>query len=758
MYYSDALESIRRTNGARDPDCALLLNSLGICHRRIGDYEKAIACYLEAWDIFREQYGEEHPYCAACLNNLGGCYYHLGDYDQAMAYHSRTLEIYRALYGEEHPDYAMSLENLGACCIDQGDYGKAVAYYEQALKIYQAVYGERNLDAANSLNNLGVSLSKQGDYRKAKDCWTEALEINRTFMGDRHPDYLINLQNLADCNYHLGDYPAYKAQTLEYKDRAGALVLDAFTYLSQQQRAFYWDLYSRFYLLDLPQAAMTLSSDREMLSAAYDGALFSKGLLLNAETELRKLILESDDPEVLALYDRFLAEKTQLDELRAQPIAERQMPADSLEEICARLEKSLQQRSRAFGDYTKKLSIDWKDVRSRLGKRDIAVEFLEVPVSPDSTYYYALTLKKGYDVPHFVPLFELKDLHALRDREKSGDPGQMYQGRGLYDLVWKPLESEFKGAKNIYFSPCGELYQLAVEYADDGKGPLSDRKNVHRLSSTRQLARDRNGDGGRRSAVFGGLKYGAADVRTVDSLFTRGAVASRAVRDLPGTESEAREIDALLRAGGFDNTLLLGTAGTESAFKALSGRQENIIHVATHGFCWDGRQERKGTGRGRNGADNKDIASGQELEDVSMTRSGLLFSGANNALQKGYRKQEGVDDGILTAKEVAQLDLRGTDLLVLSACQTGLGRVSGEGVFGLQRGFKKAGVNTILMSLWEVDDSATRLLMTTFYEAIESGQSKTAALKAAQAAVKGCREHDYASPYYWAAFILLDDF
>ena len=141
-----------------------------------------------------------------------------------------------------------------------------------------------------------------------------------------------------------------------------------------------------------------------------------------------------------------------------------------------------------------------------------------------------------------------------------------------------------------------------------------------------------------------------------------------------------------------------------------------------------------------------------------MTRSGLLFSGANNALQKGYRKQEGVDDGILTAKEIAQLDLRGTDLLVLSACQTGLGRVSGEGVFGLQRGFKKAGVSTILMSLWEVDDDATRLLMTTFYKAIESGQPKTAALKTAQTAVKGCREHDYSSPYYWAAFILLDDF
>ena len=348
----------------------------------------------------------------------------------------------------------------------------------------------------------------------------------------------------------------------------------------------------------------------------------------------------------------------------------------------------------------------------------------------------------------------------------------VYGDKALYDLVWKPLESELKGVKNIYFGPAGELYQTAIEYADNGKGPFADQKNIFRLSSTRQLAVERGQTQRRRSAVFGGLKYGAseevllADSRKytqrslpedaffhVDSLDIRGAGGGLMVADLPGTETEALEIDALLRKEGLDNTLRMGEDGTEAAFKDLSGRQENIIHIATHGFYWNGRQARRiGERLGRSLDDN----AGRIQEDVSMTRSGLLFSGANNTLRGNYQKIEGVEDGILTAKEIAQMDLRGTDLLVLSACQTGLGEVSGEGVFGLQRGFKKAGVNTILMSLWEVDDQATSLLMTAFYKELAKGRSKADALRAAQKAVRECKDKDFSSPYYWAAFILLD--
>ena len=182
-----------------------------------------------------------------------------------------------------------------------------------------------------------------------------------------------------------------------------------------------------------------------------------------------------------------------------------------------------------------------------------------------------------------------------------------------------------------------------------------------------------------------------------------------------------------------------------------------------------------------------DKSQAQYIEDKALTRSGLLLSGANIALQ-GKPLPEGIEDGILTAKELAELDLRGVDLVVLSACQTGLGEIAGDGVFGLQRGFKKAGANTLLMSLWKVDDNATRLLMTQFYKNLFAGKSKFESLRDAQKYVRDYEVNvetasdkqwkslarqkknqskkqtskkvkkikKYKDPYYWAGFILLD--
>ena len=203
---------------------------------------------------------------------------------------------------------------------------------------------------------------------------------------------------------------------------------------------------------------------------------------------------------------------------------------------------------------------------------------------------------------------------------------------------------------------------------------------------------------------------------SVDSLDVRGLKDGLGAVDLPATLAEANDIADTMDKARYEESLTTGEEGTEASFKALSGQRKKIIHVATHGFYWTGAEaEKVGRFLGRlelmeSGNDNR------IKEDKSLSRSGLLFSGANNALTQGYRKRDGVDDGILTAREIAGMDLRGTDLVVLSACQTGLGEVSGEGVFGLQRGFKKAGVNALMMSLWKVDDEATSMLMREFYD------------------------------------------
>ncbi len=814
-YLTEALEIRREVLGDTHPDYAMTLNNIGLCYLAKGDYGNGIDYLTRAMDIRRIILGANHPDYAASLNNLGGAFYDLGDYDRAISYYSEGQAIYIDNYGEQHPYSALGYLNIGNCYVQLDRLSQAIEYYEKAMEVYEKVYGSNSPDCASVLQNLGLCYAELGDYDKALPNLSKALEIRKEELGEHHPEYATSLQNLGHYYRILEDYEKgilYASEAMRiYRDVLGErhldyanclssigfsylrtgdrdssstylrsfygifsdIVLDAFTYLPQNQRSMYWDNYNFHYSLNLPIATHFLSGDEEFMRTAYNGALFSKGLLLNTETEMRRLILESGDEEALTLYDRLLEERQWLDELYNIPVSERPMPVDSLENLCESLEKELQLKSRAFGDYTKNLTITWKDVQAALGKHDIAIEFLEISVAEDTTVYGALTLKKGYDAPHFIELFDLKDLEALRAKY-AGRPhseGLVMEDGALYDMVWKPLEGELKGTKNVFFGPSGELYHIAIEYAAGGKRPVIRKKNIYRLSSTRQLAVERGVAERSRSAVFGGLKYGAseevllADSRKytqrslpedvffhIDSLDIRGAGGGLMVADLPGTETEALEIDALLRKEGLDNTLRMGEEGTEAAFKDLSGRRENIIHIATHGFYWNGHQASRINERlGR----SLDDGAGRLQEDASMTRSGLLFTGANNTL-RGRENKEGVDDGILTAKEIAQMDLRGTDLLVLSACQTGLGEVSGEGVFGLQRGFKKAGVNTILMSLWEVDDEATSLLMTSFYKALAKGLSKADALKAAQKAVKNYKAKDFSSPYYWAAFILLD--
>ena len=772
-YLTQALDIRRKILGDNHPDYAASLYNLGGAFYDLGDYERAISYYSEGQAIYIDCYGDQHPYSALGYLDIGNCYAQLDRLNQAIVFFEKALGVYEAIFGENSPDYAKALQNLGLCYADLGDNDKALSYLSKAREIRKEELGEHHPEYAASLQNLGYFYRILEDDEKGIMYASEAMRIYRDALGERHPEYANCLSSIGLSYLRTGDRDSSSTYLRSFYGICSDIVLDAFTYLPQNQRSMYWDNYSFQYSINLPVATHFLSGDKEFMRTAYNGVLFSKGLLLNTETELRRLILESGDEEALSLYDRLLEERQWLDELYKIPVSERPMPVDSLENLCESLEKDLQLKSRDFGDYTKNLTVTWKDVQAALGKHDIAIEFLEIPVAEDTTVYGALTLKQGYDAPHFIELFDLKDLEALRAKY-AGRPhseGLVMEDRSLYDMVWKPLEGELKGTKNVFFGPSGELYHIAIEYAAGGKRPALRKKNIYRLSSTRQLAVERGVAERSRSAVFGGLKYGAseevllADSRKytqrslpedvffhIDSLDIRGAGGGLMVADLPGTETEALEIDALLRKEGLDNTLRMGEEGTEAAFKDLSGRRENIIHIATHGFYWNGHQASRINERlGR----SQDDGAGRLQEDASMTRSGLLFTGANNTL-RGRENKEGVDDGILTAKEIAQMDLRGTDLLVLSACQTGLGEVSGEGVFGLQRGFKKAGVNTILMSLWEVDDEATSLLMTSFYKALAKGLSKADALKAAQKAVKNYKAKDFSSPYYWAAFILLD--
>ena len=329
----------------------------------------------------------------------------------------------------------------------------------------------------------------------------------------------------------------------------------------------------------------------------------------------------------------------------------------------------------------------------------------------------------------------------------------------MADLVWKPLIPELEGVKNIYFSPSGALYNIGIEYL-----PGMEDYNIYRLSSTRELVTGGKTKTKNRAVLYGGLNYDARfeksaiekSIVMLDEIFKeRANVRGMGLRGgKEYLEHTKEEIDII--AEEFDKVkweCLIDSAamGTEESFKALSGKNIGCLHIATHGFYY--AKEDADNARYKFMLIDNDMIS---AEDKALTRSGLLMSGANHILED-EELPDNVEDGILTAKEISDIDLRGLNLVVLSACQTGLGDISqGEGVFGLQRGFKKAGANSILMSLREVNDEATQILMTQFYKNLVSGQSKRQSLHSAQKYLREYNNGRFNEPKYWAAFILLD--
>lgn len=580
-----------------------------------------------------------------------------------------------------------------------------------------------------------------GNYDKAIDMEKQVLDFRGRRLGERHPDYCLSMKEIAKRYYLIGDYANASDYIMKATKQTEDEIMANFSDMTSVERTLYWDVNAGWLNEWIPKMSYYIGFDSTNM-VNYNVALLSKGILLNSDIELSRLIAESGDSISVYMYGKLRTDRLNIAKLYEKPVSERNVNTDSLERLVETQEKELLKRSKIFGDYTKNLAVKWADVRNKLTQGEMAVEFISSPAENDSIIYAALILRKDYDAPRMVSLFEERQLTGLDKRLCLSSPV-------LYNLIWEPLEDEMEDIATVYFSPAGELYNLPIENLPvDGGTYVSDLRSYHRLSSTRQLVLHRDGVKVVTAAVYGGLEYNADtvtlanDSRKYRKVETSQRTESCAVTDtdspnlrggvseLPATKIEAKEINKALAAADIKTSLYTDTVGTEASFKALSGNGVNVF-IATHGFYWTEREVAR--------LDNLAFLSTDMpvavKEDNTLTRSGLLFAGANTAL-KGLPLPDGVDDGVLTAKEITGMDLRNLDMVALSACQTGLGEITGDGVFGLQRGFKKAGANTLLMSLWKVDDAATQLLMTRFYKNLLSGKTKTESLREAQKYVR----------------------
>ncbi len=790
----EAKDVLEKTIGKNHPNYALTLDNLGSLYHSLGGYQKAEKCFLEAQSIRENILGKSHQDYARSLYSLATLYFDINEFSKAEKMYSEALEIMEQNFGKEHPNYGLGLSNLANLYSETGQYSKADSLYSTFIKIQGNALGVEHPDYASGLNNLADLYHKMGRYEDAEKLYVKVRDIREMALGKQHPDFAKVLKNLADTYERKGDYDKSESLLAQYFSIMNGNLRQSISFLSEQELAQYVMKESD---ADILGTYIHLRKKKEraigsLPSLLYDQTLFQKGFLLHAVSSMnQRLNKDSATMEAstqLKSYRRMLAREYSL------PIAERDESAIAEFEEKANIAEKKLARS-VTGYDSENFQLKWQKVAEFLsalektkGEKAAAVEFIHFNFSEKENYnYYAALVLLPHSIqPVYIPMFEERKLDSLVMHGKKIEhlANELYAARGavpqltrktysenLYEILWKPIESELKGVSKIYFALSGKLSQLNFGAIPlDGKKVLDDIYTLNQLSSTRQLSSPRLvGIENQFAVLFGGITYDAdldamtasnKSLHSSESFASRGA-ASFSVTDsnmrvvhwdyLPGTEQEVNDLEKLLTKGMMTTETYRGFMATEEAFKSVgSGKAQSprILHIATHGYFFPNPSKKKD----RDGRADQELVF--KISDNPLIRSGLILAGGNYSWQKGRPMKTGMEDGILTAYEISQMNLSNTELVVLSACETGLGDIQGnEGVYGLQRAFKIAGVKYIIMSLWQVPDKQTSLLMTTFYKKWLA--NKMTIPDAFHAAQKELREIGL-DPYQWAGFVLIE--
>jgi len=782
QYLLEAKDIFERVFGKEHPHYAASLFNLGLFHESMGNYALAEQYLLEAKNILEKVLGKEHLEYAISLHNLGFVNKSIGNYTLAEQYLLEAKDIFERVLGKEHPNYAASLNNLGSANKSMENYTLAEQYLLEAKGIREKTLGKEHPHYAVSLSNLGEMYKSMGNYALAEQIYLEEKDILERILGKEHPRYANSLNNLGVMYTYMGDYIQALALKRKSNHLFKTLAIRNFMFLSEQQRSHYWDKMA--YRFEASYSLSWLNPTLESNCLNYDNTLFTKGILLRTTNAVRASIYNSGDHELIAQFETLCRLRQQIAALR-QSGSENEAFIQNLEQEADTLDKSLIQKSSAFMELQADFTLGWQDVRDHLQPNEVAIEFVSFWLfdKEKTNRYAALILRSGMNAPEWVPLCEegvLADIFArLTDRVALVEPEEkpkeqtkiLYDEYGpqLYAAIWQPMEEAktLEGVKTIYYAPSGLLHKLSFDAipAADGKR-LSDLYDMNLVSSTREVVyrHNKNTEKPESAAVYGGLLYDLPAGRMTEEAKPYQSQEAQTNTDLPKdiprsvreerleelhfTMLESTRIHDQLINSKIRTDLYVAARGNKESFKKLDKKKTGIIHLATHGFFIEDIKKDYEKKRQLEWLGNR-----KKVYDNPLLRSGLALAGANNAWSGN--PIEGVENGILFADDIAKMNLLGAELVVLSACNTGLGEIkNGEGVFGLQRAFKLAGAETVIMSLWSVADKFTYKFMKTFYENWLKGKSKQEAFKETQRHFRA--DEKYTSPYYWAAFVCLD--
>ena len=772
QYYTEALAMRKKIYGHQHPDYAQTLNNLGLLYSATGRYKEAEAALNTAASIRKKVLGEAHPDYLLTLDNLAALYINTNAYEKAESLLQQVIAGRKKVLGTEHADYGLSLNNLGALYCLTGRFEQGLVLYQQVNSIYKKALGDQHPSYALALQNEAEIYSRLNNYKAAEPLFEEAIRIYQKSLGDDHPGMATPLLGLANLYSNMGQY----SRAEQLLDSSNRIVLrhmqQNFINLGEEEKMQWWEEEANRYQM---APSMLLSNPHPstwFLQQTFLQQLQLKGFILKDGKRILEQIRKSGDPALKKMLAEWQTNKATLARQYSQPVTARMLLLDSLERRTIELEKWLNQQSTLFKSGTWDAPMTMDKIRKFLQPGEAAIEFIRFAFYyqgwTDSVMYAAFVMLPGAAAPEFILLCEEKELARLLQVKGTSSEAlikQLYRGTeirntslqgnkadSLYGLIWKPIQRLLTGIKKIYLAPAGLLNRVAFKaLAPDSNRYLIDEFALHQLSTIGQLTAESTTNLKESSDaihLYGGIDFdvsGAAE--SVNNSITKlPEPVQRSIRggrwnNLPGTLEEIKMIRLLFEKNRKPVTLVKERAATEESLKQLSGHSPAILHLATHGFSLPDK------------SGNRDFKTGNQFSnaDNPLLRSGVILAGANRVWNGGL-PLPGKEDGIATAYEIAGLDLSNTELVVLSACETALGDIRGtEGVFGLQRAFKLAGVKQMILSLWQVPDRETAELMTIFYSNKLQGKSSAEAFSTAQQAMR----QKY-PVYYWAAFTLLE--
>lgn len=783
QYIESALQGSEQLQGKNSAAYAANLNSKAKLDQLLGRYNESERGFDEALGLCGQIFGQSAMQQAIVLNNKAMLYQELGRYDQAVALMKQAIATSeaapkKALQGKKsfdnrrfqvnlammyqlsgdlpkaeatyleikkvfenrmqknNPEYASLLNQLGLLYIQMGKMDLVEDLLKKAADVYKKKFSENNASYAKTKNDLGNFYRMQSRFAEAEEALTQARQISSATLGDSHPDYVKAVEDLAILYWKKNDFPKAKLFYDEAMHKSLDFINRYFPPMSEVEKTKYWDVLQPRFQRFFNYAIEASLSNPAILVQLYEYQMATKALLLSATNKIKQLILSSGDQVLINDYLSWIGQKEMLARyyaLSKEDLTKQNINLGELETQANNLERSLSSRSKDFSQGYTSSNINFTQISSLLGDGEAMVEVIRLRnYDKDFTKevkYVVAVVTKGAETPRLTIMENGEQLETRYSKFYKNAIQQRIADDYSFDQFWGRIDPLLTGKKTVYFSPDGVYNQININTLKNAEGePLLKRYDLVLLGNSKDLIAIKN----------------KKPVTSKKDAFLLGFpdYGDEIVAALPGTKIELDAVSKILKANGFKVASLNSKEASEKNLKAVKGPQ--LMHIATHGYFLADDAMNSGSAMG---------VTAENAKSNPLLRSGLLLAGASNTLSgKAIPDLVSNDNGVLTAYEAMNLSLEGTELIILSACETGLGDVrAGEGVYGLQRAFLVAGAEALIMSLWKVDDEATQLLMTNFYVNWMKSKNKLTAFKQAQLQLMA----KYKEPYYWGAFVMM---